>query len=57
MAEEVPSGAQENLAEMAPPAIADLLGYALGSVCPPHGALPLPADQSRALRVRSETVT
>ncbi len=54
---EMQSGGQENLAEMAPPTITDVLGYALGSVRPLRGTLPFPADQSRPFRVRSETVT
>ena len=43
-AQEIQSGGQTNLAEMAPSSIADSLGYALGSVRSLHGTLPFPAD-------------
>ena len=57
LVEEIQSGGQANLAKMAPPPIADTLGYALGSVRLLNGTLPVPADSSGPFCVRSETVT
>jgi hypothetical protein len=53
----VEAGGQAPLANMAPPAVSALRGYALGSVCALAGTLPLPADQHSPLCVRSETMT